>query len=902
MNVSFIQEKLWMWIAKYIIYTWNQTNVDYILQIIEEGSQSASDESLYKSLTILLYIPQELKLLVGNKDLSMFAKTRLIYDWHKLYDFVCKILNLKDIKEEIVKATFKMLEEWIITSDMFYKHEEIQSLIFNALDSKWFQDVKEIVSTVITKSPNANLFQNANLDAILKDINLIVQQRIQGLTSTLKLNTIQANEQRFLDSLVDFILKSKQNFLSEIEDIESEFWSNFSDLAIELFQIFDVLIFEDSERAVNIFEIIILILSHKSRSISLQAIEFFGSFKETIAIIKTKHSDLEFYLEPYFEATKIVLEKSKKKLFEKNDDGEFVEPEDSDNDKQEDVGHYREYAADLFFNTYHMWDLLHWPDKKIIFEQILWESFSLENLNQKEQSQYIEASIFAAKSTFEAVELPDDKLLEKIWSWILNMGYISEPTVFHTSLLFFNEWATYLTYNKSIIMLTIEYIKSGFNIFSSISWIQGSIFKCLVEIWQYMTIWPKSDDECEIKTDKQIIDVQNAFEAILDFLKENAASIEKDNWFSAMESIWNVWSILPEEEVPGTINQILKIATDVYPKLEFSDFGHRLILIKSLLMICGAVKALSALHENIIKETLHPIIDSLIDKISEAHRFYANDKEVCLTIWNFYSKWIKWLNTSYSKFFTKTLFSWFEAFAANKENSKWIEVWSLAIAQVGNTEEVDNTIKENFSKLAEIVLEKIDTTKDIDVIRYFASLLCQIWKKLSPSWIINYIEFKSIIKLFWEYCMNKTDNESGEEVIFFLHELICNSELEVQRVIMEYIKDIGIVLIVSLPNMKSVVSQIFAKLLTKIFLDYQEIMQEWCEIAFQHPKFADISDNIKVNFVKFLIGFKNHSSLFKHTIIIFQSIMKGMSNEQEFIGLELKLNQIQDKSDTVEID
>lgn len=392
-------------------------------------------------------------------------------------------------------------------------------------------------------------------------------------------------------------------------------------------------------------------------------------------------------------------------------------------------------------------------------------------------------------------------------------------------------------------------------------------------------------------------EVVMAFETILNFLEENAASIEKDNWFAAMEGIWSVWSILEENDIPKTIEQILKIATDVYPNLEFSELNHKIVLIKSLLMLCGALKALSVLHNNSIKNTLDPILDKLIDKIVEAHIFYANDKEVCLTICNFYSKWIKTLNTDYSKFFSKTIYSWFEAFVANKENVKCIDTCCLAITQIGGTTEVQEIILENFSKLATVILERIDPNKDSDIIKSFANFLWQIWKKVSPLPVINYSEFHSIIVLLWEYCVNKTDSESGEEIIFFLNELICSPIPEVHQLIEKYIKDIGIVLMILLPNMKSAVSQIFAKLLTRIFIDYPEIMQEWCEIAFEN-----ISDSVKKNFVKFLIGFRNHGSLFKHTIIIFQSIMKGMSNESEFIGLELKLIQAQKEDSLVEIE
>ena len=80
------------------------------------------------------------------------------------------------------------------------------------------------------------------------------------------------------------------------------------------------------------------------------------------------------------------------------------------------------------------------------------------------------------------------------------------------------------------------------------------------------------------------------------------------------------------------MHRIITPATEIFPDLEFTDPNHRIVFIKSLLMLSGAVKILARFREQAINETLVPILDRFLGKIVEALLFYAQDNEVYLTI------------------------------------------------------------------------------------------------------------------------------------------------------------------------------------------------------------------------------------------------------------------------------
>ena len=127
------------------------------------------------------------------------------------------------------KTGFQTIAEWIIKTDTFLSHEELLSLVFKASKTKWFPEVKNILWNLITKSSNWKLFENVSFSQAFKNIS--------------------SQEQKFLDSVVDLILTGKENFENEIDDAESDFWNELSDLLCDLLTNFEILLFQNIEQA-----------------------------------------------------------------------------------------------------------------------------------------------------------------------------------------------------------------------------------------------------------------------------------------------------------------------------------------------------------------------------------------------------------------------------------------------------------------------------------------------------------------------------------------------------------------------------------------------------------------------------------------------------------------------------
>lgn len=793
------------------------------------------------SLIILQNLPQELEYIAGDVGLRNRKKSEMLLKCNDVYNYLCQVLNSEDMPDEIYKNWFQTVEDWILKTDKFLQHEGLLELVFTAANTKWFLQAKNIMSKAINKSSNAKIFLSASFS-----------QAFQNISET---------EQRFLDSVAEFILTNQSKFEQEIGDPESDFCKELADLACDLCANFEVLLFQDIEKAQKLFNFVILVLSHSSKAISMRALEFFGELKETLVDIKDeviKADNFDYILEPFFTASKIALEQSKRELYKINEAGNILD-EDSDLEGQMGISTYREYSGDLFFNTYYLGGLLKGQLSKRIFEELLISFFAQNDQNLESYAQSFEVILFAARNTIDAVDLPDDKLIETVWTALLKNKDMKEPTMFHSALGFINEGSKYLIYNKQILTPSLEFIIEGFNLYYKIPFIQKSVFNWLVEIGQ----------------NASEIFGEESFEVFLTFIEQNASLIDKDNWAIAIEGIWGLCSVIDDAKIPQVMHRIVKSSTDIFPNLEFSDPNHRIVLIKSLLMLCGAIKVLSRFRGQVIRDTLTPILDEFLIKIGEALQFYQEDEEVYLTICNFYSKWIKALGPSFSKYFIKVATDWLNSFDSNKEHTKCIEVWYLAISLIGGTSDVNTSIESNFESSADRIQQKIEVNKDFGLIRWFSEL-CRI--------TTNY------------------ESDSNKEIIFFLHDLLCNPNTDVRSSIGEYIEQVGIGFIVAISNISSFVSQTYCKCLSQVFKEYPEAMKGWIEKAFKNEKFDGINENIKQVFIKWLFGFKNHSRQFKLTIIEFQALMAGTCSEDVFIGRELKLNEILKSNDIIELD
>ena len=338
------------------------------------------------------------------------------------------------------------------------------------------------------------------------------------------------------------------------------------------------------------------------------------------------------------------------------------------------------------------------------------------------------------------------------------------------------------------------------------------------------------------------------------------------------------------------MHRILKCAIDTFPELEFNDPEHRIVFIKSLLMLCGAIKILSRFSEKAIRSTLRPILESFLGKIGEALEHYSDDKEVYLTICNFYCRSIKALGPDFDQFFSRIATDCFNAFSKNIEYTKCLDVCSLSLTLMSaENPEAQKFIDENFTILAGLILDVVDIKNNYDITKSFAELCSRIARKCKPDCITKSIHIKKIIILFTEFLMETIENDANSEIVFFLNDLICHKDIEVRESMVDYIEYIGSAFIVAIPNMRSIVSQTFAKCLTKMCLEYPQIIPQCIDTAFQNPKFNEVQ-NLKAPLTNCLIGFKENSRQFKMTILDFQSVMRGTGSPDLFIGREIQLN------------
>jgi hypothetical protein len=197
-------------IAKISIYL---LEVDaFVTSVINYGSQDT--HKCLSSLIILQNLPQELEYLAGDVGLRNRKKSEMLMKCHDVYNYLIQVLNSEDMPDEIYKHGFKTVEEWILKTDKFLQHESLLEIVFTAANTKWFVQAKNIMSSAITKSSNAKIFLSASFNQAFQNIS--------------------EGEQRFLDSVAEFILSNQTKFEQEISDPDSELCKELADLACDL--------------------------------------------------------------------------------------------------------------------------------------------------------------------------------------------------------------------------------------------------------------------------------------------------------------------------------------------------------------------------------------------------------------------------------------------------------------------------------------------------------------------------------------------------------------------------------------------------------------------------------------------------------------------------------------------
>ena len=128
-----------------------------------------------------------------------------------------------------------------------------------------------------------------------------------------------------------------------------------------------------------------------------------------------------------------------------------------------------------------------------------------------------------------------------------------------------------------------------------------------------------------------------------------------------------------------------------------------------------------------------------------------------------------------------------------------------------NNEYAQAFIDTNYEDLAGYVMQNIDIKNDYELIKSFAQLNTKIVKKCNPAAIGQSKHLKGIVMLFCNFLTSTIENDANTEIVFFLNDLICHTDTHVRNTASEYIEYVGTAFIVAIPNMRSVVSQTFAK-------------------------------------------------------------------------------------------
>lgn len=238
-----------------------------------------------------------------------------------VYDYLSKILKSEELQESVYEICFEVAAEWVIKTDVFLSHDGLVDIVFQAARSKYFSKAKKILINAITNSNNCRGFLEAKFEQAFKNIS--------------------DREQKFLDSVVELLIEGVENFQNNLSELEDEFSDDYSDLTNELLTNFQILFFQDLEKAQKLFQIVYLLIQHCERKISIRGIEIMGSLKETIYEIESdlkKAGDTNYLITAFFEAMKITLVRCKRPLYALNEDGTLVDP---DSDDEEDIHELR---------------------------------------------------------------------------------------------------------------------------------------------------------------------------------------------------------------------------------------------------------------------------------------------------------------------------------------------------------------------------------------------------------------------------------------------------------------------------------------------------------------------------------------------------------------------------------
>ena len=218
------------------------------------------------------------------------------------------------------------------------------------------------------------------------------------------------------------------------------------------------------------------------------------------------------------------------------------------------INKYREYAVDVFFNTYYLLNKACGPEGCAHFERLVEAQFAgLTSGLEKERSEMlkdVETGILAAREILEDLELESETnpFVERVWRLILQCER-GVYTVAVGAFGFFKMAANMLPNAPYLLKDTISFMVQAM---LENSKLHAAFFNTLVEL----------------ATAARSAFTDTEFIMVLEFLEGNAHALAVEHCGMAMEALCSICTELDESKLPDFVHRCLTIPVKEIEKIE----------------------------------------------------------------------------------------------------------------------------------------------------------------------------------------------------------------------------------------------------------------------------------------------------------------------------------------------
>lgn len=193
-------------------------------------------------------------------------------------------------------------------------------------------------------------------------------------------------------------------------------------------------------------------------------------------------------------------------------------------------------------------------------------------------------------------------------------------------------------------------------------------------------------------------------------LAECTASMEVGNLSLLMESLCYVATQQPDENsIKAALGDTCSSAVQLLsgndaPAIQTADKSH---LLKAVVMLTGAVKALQSMESSALTTLLLPMVESVWGTLVTIFQVRFNDLDLVLSCCNFIQKIIKVLSKSLVNldFFANLADSLVYCFKSNSANISCMQTFSYLCGQMGKeSEEIKAVAVQKFDVVSELIL------------------------------------------------------------------------------------------------------------------------------------------------------------------------------------------------------